>query len=220
MSAIPARAKRGPSCSTGFTLIELIITVAILAVLVTIVVVALNPAEQLKRSRDAKRVGDLDAIKTALNLYLAQATSTINLSGDTTVNDRCIGGAAATFFVNSGAEFSNPSGFAAVATSSGQLPATSSVVLAAGSWMPALIGQTPGGTPLAQLPLDPTTGVSAASSTYYGYGCRLSNDTFELTARLESTYFNSDLNVIGTDGGNSSSTYEVGTDLTIVPGGW
>jgi hypothetical protein len=86
--------------------------------------------------------------------------------------------------------------------------------------MPALIGQTPGGTPLAQLPLDPTTGVSAASSTYYGYGCRSSNNTFELTARLESTYFLSDLNVIGTDGGNSTSTYEIGTDLTIVPNVW
>ena len=36
----------------GFTLIELIITISILAILVTILVVAINPAEQLARSRD------------------------------------------------------------------------------------------------------------------------------------------------------------------------
>jgi|GEM_PF-6638666 len=60
----------------GFTLIELIVTIAILAVLVTAVVIALNPAEQLARARDSKRTTDIDALRTSWNLYLAQATST------------------------------------------------------------------------------------------------------------------------------------------------
>jgi len=203
----------------GFTLIELIVTVAILAVLITIVVVALNPAEQLQRSRDAKRVADLDAIKTAINLYLAQATTTINLSGDPTANARCVGGSGSSaFFANTATPNTiSGTGLAQVVTSTGQTVATSSISMVSPvyTWMPALLGQTPGGTPLGNLPLDPSTGAGVSTSTYYAYACR-SNNTFELTARLESSYFKSDLNLIGTDGGNSSSTYEVGTDLTII----
>lgn len=212
----------------GFTLIELIITVSILAVLIAAIVVALNPAEQLKRSRDAKRVADLDAMKTAINLYLAQATTTINLSGDTTANNRCSGGAGvATIFANTGAASSslNSNGLIApmsvFVTSTAQAVATSSAaqVDRASTWMPAVLGQTPGGAPLAQLPLDPTNGTGANANFYYAYACKTTN-AYEFTARLESTYFTNDLDLDGTDGGNSSSTYEVGTDETIVPPGY
>jgi hypothetical protein len=43
---------------------------------------------------------------------------------------------------------------------------------------------------------------------------------YELTARLESSYFQNDLDLDGTDGGNSTSTYEVGTKLDIIPSGY
>jgi len=211
------------SKQSGFTLIELIVTVGILAVLTTIVVVALNPAEQLRRARDAKRVADLDALKSALNLYMAQATTTVNLSGDTTANDRCIGGSStSTYFANTtgiSKTYGSSSNLPASATSVAQLVATSSPVLPAGSWMPVLLGQTAGGSPLEKLPLDPSNGAGDSIILYYGYACRVSNKTFELTARLESTYYLSDLNLYNIDGGNSSSTYEVGTDLTIIPPG-
>jgi prepilin-type N-terminal cleavage/methylation domain-containing protein len=202
----------------GFTLIELIITISILAVLVAILVVALNPAEQLARARDTKRVADLDALRTALNLYLAQATGTPNLSGDTTANNRCIGGAGTvSFFMNTASATGTiPSGFTAIVTSTGQSVATSTAS-ASFHWLPALVGATPGGSPLANLPLDPTNGTGVSTSSFYGYGCRSSNKTFEITARLESSYFQTDLDLDGTDGGNSSSTFEVGTDLSIVP---
>ena len=59
----------------GFTLIELLIVIAILAVLAGIVIVALNPAELLKQARDGKRMGDLDSLVTALNLYLVDVSS-------------------------------------------------------------------------------------------------------------------------------------------------
>jgi prepilin-type N-terminal cleavage/methylation domain-containing protein len=203
--------------SKGFTLIELIITISILAVLVAILVVALNPAEQLARARDTKRVADLDAMKTALNLYLAQATGTPNMSGDSTANSRCTGGSGAdTFFMNTAAATATiPAGFVAIVTSTGQGVTTGTAVTAS-SWLPASIGASPGGSPLASLPLDPTNGTGVSTSSFYGYGCRSSNKTFELTARLESTYFTTDLDLDGTDGGNSTSTYETGTDLTIV----
>ena len=193
----------------GFTLIELIITISILAILIAIVVVALNPAEQLQRSRDTKRVADLDAIKTALNLYLAQATTTISL--DNSAGTLCLGGTGAdTWWANTAAAvLAPPSGFATV-TSTNQTAGSA-------GWLPARVDQTPGGAPLASLPLDPTNGTGALTTFYYSYACRASNNTFELTARLESNFYKTDLDQDNTDGGNSTSTYEVGTDMTIIP---
>ena len=194
----------------GFTLIELIITISILAILIAIVVVALNPAEQLQRSRDTKRVADLDAIKTALSLYLAQATTTISL--DNSNGTLCLGGTGAdTWWVNTTATITPPSGFV-------QVTSTNQTVGSAG-WLPARMDQTPGGAPLASLPLDPTNGTGALTTFYYGYSCRASNNTFEITARLESNFYKTDLDQDNTDGGNSSSTYEVGTDMNIIPAG-
>ena len=51
----------------GFTIIELLIVIAIIGLLATISIVALNGARQ--KGRDAKRVGDIRQIQTALELY-------------------------------------------------------------------------------------------------------------------------------------------------------
>lgn len=53
----------------GFTLIELLVVIAIIGLLSTLAVVALQNARQ--KSRDAKRVGDIKQIQTALDLYYA-----------------------------------------------------------------------------------------------------------------------------------------------------
>lgn len=203
----------------GFTLIELILTITILAVLVAILVVALNPAEQLARARDAKRVADLDALKTAINLYTAQATGTINLSGTATANNGCVGNNPY-YYVNTTPATSSGANPFAWATSTGQSVATTTGIATSSTWLPALVGTTPGGSPISVLPLDPTNGTGVSTSSYYAYACRASNKTFEITARLESTYFTSDIDIDGTDGGNATSTYEVGSDLTIISSGY
>ncbi len=195
----------------GFTLLELIITVTILAVLIGIVVVAINPAEQLARARDAKRVADLDAIKSAIILYTATATSTVNLDGNGTANSTCANGSGTdTWYVNTIAGVLAPPGSFATATSTTQTIGTA-------GWLKARLDQTPGGSPLANLPLDPTNGAGSGTTYYYSYACDVNDKTFELTARLESTYFRTDIDTDGTDGGNSTSTYESGTKLTILP---
>lgn len=51
----------------GFTLIEILIVVAIIAILASIVLVGLGPTQQ--SGRDARRISDLHSIQTALELY-------------------------------------------------------------------------------------------------------------------------------------------------------
>ena len=61
----------------GFTLVELLVVIAIIAILTGVVLVAINPAEMLRESRDATRLSDLDSIRKAVDLSLARET--INL---------------------------------------------------------------------------------------------------------------------------------------------
>ena len=53
--------------NTGFTLVELLIIIAIIGILAAIVLVSLNSARQ--KGRDAKRIADVRQIMTALQLY-------------------------------------------------------------------------------------------------------------------------------------------------------
>lgn len=57
------------SISRGFTLIELMVAIAIVGVLASATVVALNPLEQFAKARDAQRKNDLLQIRNALELY-------------------------------------------------------------------------------------------------------------------------------------------------------
>lgn len=51
----------------GFTLIEVLITLAIIAILAVSVFVALDPAKRLKDAKDARRATDVDTILTAIH---------------------------------------------------------------------------------------------------------------------------------------------------------
>lgn len=64
--------------AAGFTLLELLIVISIIAILSVALVLVLNPAETLRKSRDAQRISDLNTMKTALGLYLT-STSTPDL---------------------------------------------------------------------------------------------------------------------------------------------
>ena len=56
--------------SKGFTLIELLIVIGILAVLAVTLLLALNPAEAQKRTRDTKRLRDAATLQAIINQYL------------------------------------------------------------------------------------------------------------------------------------------------------
>ena len=60
----------------SFTLIELLIVIAILALLMSIIIITINPAELLKQARDSKRVSGLKSLNNALNIFQATKPTT------------------------------------------------------------------------------------------------------------------------------------------------
>jgi len=57
---------------SGFTLVELLVTIAIVGVLMGVVVAVLNPAMFFGRGRDSRRLSNLAEIQTTLELDFAE----------------------------------------------------------------------------------------------------------------------------------------------------
>lgn len=56
----------------GFTLIELLVVIGILAVLLAIVLVAINPGRQFEQANNTKRSADVNTILNAVHQYMAE----------------------------------------------------------------------------------------------------------------------------------------------------
>jgi prepilin-type N-terminal cleavage/methylation domain-containing protein len=187
----------------GFTLIELLIVIAILAVLAVAVVLVLNPAELLRQGRDSRRLSDLAAINKAIAIYLADVTgSSFSWSATTT----CTFGTLA------------PQGAATttcVTNNSNALTGT--------GWVNLNFTTISTGSPLPKLPIDPvnstTTGVCTGtpSGCFYVYKSTSTIGRYKLYANMESAKFaaSGTSDVESTDGGNSPSWYEIGSDMTL-----
>ena len=182
----------------GFTLVELLIVIAILAVLSVTVVVVLNPAELLKQARDSTRISDLASVNSAIALYLTDVASP-GIGG--TGNAACSSRAGRV----TGATTTSP--FAG-----GMTPTTgvTSTAVDGTGWVTVHLANITGGSPLARLPLDPTN----AGNYYYAYACGNGSAlNYELDTNLESTKYSGYM-LSAKDGGNNDSAYEVGNSLT------
>lgn len=58
-----------PSAKGGFTLIEILIVIGIIAILAAIVLVAINPARQFKQANNTQRSSNVNAILSAIGQY-------------------------------------------------------------------------------------------------------------------------------------------------------
>ena len=67
--------------SRGFTLIELLVVIAVLGILATIVLLAVNPGEQLARGRDSSRVAGVTQLGRALQAYYTANGSSYPVQG-------------------------------------------------------------------------------------------------------------------------------------------
>jgi prepilin-type N-terminal cleavage/methylation domain-containing protein len=218
--------------SDGFTLLELLIVIAIIAILSVILILVLDPAEALKKSRDSQRMSDLATMKTALGLY-STATTTPIMAGST--NTGCKGSTANDAAYTAGDKIYYSIGSDTKAVTNGTLidgVATASLapvqVTSANlgkvdgtGWLPVNLSVLAGGSPISNMPIDPintvTTGTAPASTDLvYRYVCSEKTLRYEIDAVLESAAFKTDDAKMAKDGGNNINYYEVGTDLTLL----
>jgi type IV pilus assembly protein PilA len=73
----------------GFTLIELLLVIGIIAILASIVIVAINPTKQLGDARNAQRKSDVNTILSAVYQYAIDNDGTLPTTISTTNSQVC-----------------------------------------------------------------------------------------------------------------------------------
>jgi prepilin-type N-terminal cleavage/methylation domain-containing protein len=235
--------KRKIGSKKGFTLIELLVVIAIIAILSVVVVLTLNPAEMLRRSRDSNRASDLSMIKTSISLYLADVSST-SLGSPATCYYQYAGAAPSGNFYEFtsttavGSENTTALQTYAVATAAAcsqwfssaptivPVSTSSRAVTGIAGWIPINLAAISSGAPIGQWPVDPAYSAGSAGSSgsynnsaahFYSYVTSSTNNGYKLAAKMESSLYSSggsgDLE--STDGGTDNSMYEQGTALTL-----
>lgn len=216
----------------GFTLLELLIVIAIIAVLSVILVLILDPGEILKKSRDSQRMSDLATMKMALGLYSVSTSSPImagasnaGCKGSTSSDAAYAAGDKIYYSIGSDTTAltngTTIDGVAAAVLTPGQVVAANTGKVDGTGWLPVNIASLMGGSPISNLPVDPTNTVAtgaAPKSTdlVYRYVCSEKTLKYEIAAVLESNAFTVADNRMAKDGGNNAVYYEVGTDLTLI----
>lgn len=202
----------------GFTLIELLVVIAIIAILAVVVVLTLNPAQLLAQARDSNRISDFATLKSALALYATDVATSTPMYGASGAGCTTGSGSNDLFTANAGASSATSTynttstgqawgflgGEVAVATN------TSRSVNCTG-WIPVNMSIISSGAPIGSLPVDP---VNSGSNMYIYAGAAT---TFKLATKMESTkyQYGGSNDVVSTDGGNSTSTYEQGSNLAL-----
>lgn len=226
----------------GFTLLELLIVISVLAILSVALILVLNPTESMRKSRDAQRINDLGTLKTAIGLYLTE-TASPDLDGG--VANGCLGetnntlaqifysaeiaDAACAAAVAEGADVTTGSTFSAAdyctypgATGASDVDGT--------GWIPVNLASITGGSPISNMPLDPVNTIAVATAPVstdlvYRYACQSTAETgkpanvFEINAQLESDAYTVTDNKRIRDGGDNANYYEVGTNLKLIGDG-
>ena len=178
----------------GFTLLELLIVIGILAVLSTTIVLVINPTELLAKARDSSRISDLNALRNAIALFIVKKPEEFIGENDQT--------------------YSHVQG---IQCSTGQGSSATTQLIDGSGWIPIDFTKMSGFTSLSNLPIDPVS--NKDKGLYYVYTVDSLGKTFKLTANMESEYYSEggSGDVTSKDGGNIDSLYELGTNLSLAP---
>lgn len=221
----------------GFTLLELLIVIAIIAILSIALVFMLNPAETLKKARDAQRISDLKSVKTALGIMLTSSSAprldtatslicTTNASGDPQSAKIAYSVSPAPSLVGTHNVGSDGSGSFTTGQQHSSVNATSTGKVDGTGWIPVNLKALTGGTPIASFPVDPVNTVSgtlASTDLVYRYACQNGATggkppyIFEINAVLESNAYTVEDNKMANDGGDNEGKYETGNSLNLLP---
>lgn len=194
------------SLRAGFTLFEVLITIAVLSVLIVFIVVILDPIKYIREARDTNRLVDLTALNKILTYSTSGALGTVKGFAEPLVVYVSIPDKNAT------------TTYGTDCTGMGlpQLPAGYSYHCAhpdtyrnidGTGWIPLNFKPLRETNPISQLPADPLS--RASSRHFFTY---MSDNGWKLTARLESPEI---MPRAGTDGGIDPTLFEVGTNLAL-----
>lgn len=192
----------------GFTLIELLVVIAIIAILAVVVVLTLNPAQLLAQARDSNRISDFATLKSALALYGTDVNTTTPMYGTT---DNLFTANISTTSASTSYITTTPGGWGFSGGGYGSLVSTTLRTVGGSGWIPVNLNAISSGAPISVWPVDPTN----SGNLMYIYAA--STTVFKLATKMESSkyQFNGTNDVVSTDGGTSTSTYEQGSMLTL-----
>ncbi len=192
----------------GFTLIELLVVIAIIAILAVVVVLTLNPAELLRQARDSNRISDFATLKSSLGLYEEDVSSTqLGTYGILYTSQTAGTLNITTTYIGT----STPGNWGYLSTSVNTVTSSASRAVNGTGWLPVNFSAISSGAPIGSLPVDPVNNAS------YTYTYSPSSTVYKIAAKMESAKYSygGPSDVVSTDGGNSSTTYEQGSDLNL-----
>jgi len=197
----------------GFTLIEVLIVISMILVLFAITLQIFKPAAYLRKTRDIKRISDLQALDVALKTYLI-STSSPNLGPITKSVDE----ASSTIFIsvpfdkedirNQTLVWNTKTYYFSQASSTEYFKNNGS------GWLPVDIS-TLVYPPLFAYPTDPLN--SYNKKFFYSYVFKRTNLTYEINANLEYEGYKGAGKRTDNDGGDNPNILEVGNDKRLMP---
>lgn len=185
----------------GFTLIELVIVIALIALLATTVILVINPVKIFQEARDSRRIADLSQMNQAMLLVMSSATPSLGLCAGSGT-PRCYQNVAASNCVLR---------YAVTAPVTTSNTIASQAVTGSG-WVPVNLTLSSLGAPIGTWPIDPVND----NVNFYSYACSTAGQ-WEFTAAMESVRYaqaGTD-DVESTDGGSQPSLFEVGTNTAL-----
>ena len=187
--------------ASAFTLVELLIVIAILAILAAAVVIIINPAEMVAEARDTERISGIKSVKDSIDLFIIDNPSAS--LGTAQVVSISIPDASSSACLNVTGLPSLPAGWSYRCVTAANLRNTNGT-----GWIPLDFSTIKGGSPIPYLPIDPTNDTS--SSKYYSYIS--GGSSYELAALMESE---KQAKAAAKDGGTDSGRIETGTDMSL-----
>jgi len=197
----------------GFTLVEVLMAVAVVSILAIVTVVIINPAELFRQGRDANRVTDLGTLNKAVSLYYSDAMNN--------PNTLFMGTSSVLYVSIPDPTASAPAGNQCTGLSLPTPPtgfiyhcaAPSTYLKTDGTgWLPINLNSYAAGSVISKLPVDPTN--TTSTNLYYTYETD-GIGGFKIAAFFESA---KDAPLMASDGGNDAELYEKGSNLALATG--